>query len=209
MNSRKKTLAALVVVSALTVTQVGCNQLQTPDATAIAAESSHLSFMMEGSRPVEYLTLEQLAAKASAIVVVSLTGKTKSVALPPRHGGVAESAPVTFIELKVQRVLRGSLSADTIFLANPYSELWDDRVVVLADSSYLVFIAPAMHGANDPIGGYVAVGGSTGVYAATDDPHTFLRVSSDNPRLPDSITIRERALPEVTHTEEELLNLGP
>ncbi|MGW5237394.1 hypothetical protein ACWEOW_00510 [Monashia sp. NPDC004114] len=74
---------------------------------------------------------------------------------------------------------------------------------------FLLFLAPAMHGANDPAGGYVAVGGPAGVFAAKGPAQKYLRVDSDSPRLPAEINLAADSLPMITKSEAQLLSEGP
>lgn len=208
MSTKSRSIAAIAALGFVAASLVGCAQLAAKAQPNAIADTSLLAFATEVSLPFEYVSFEQLADKASAIVVVKPTGKSKTVPLPRKHGGDVATALIPFIEVKVQQVLGGTLSADTILLVIPGFEPWADSVEVLEDGTYLVFIAPAMYAANDPIGGYVAVGGSRGVYIAADDSEIFVPVDLSNSQLPGVISLRKTLLPQIMNTEEELLNFG-
>jgi len=171
---------------------------------------------VEGSRAVEYRSLAALADRSSAIVVVEPTGEQAVVPLPSGYGE-AGAAPTLYDKVRVARVLAGEVAGDTIRVVSPGIDANTGRSALSGGGPYLLFVAPAMYGADDPAGGYVVTGGPAGLFAAAqpDARHSsstvsFLRVDDESPALPESIDTTDRAsLPQITRSEAQLLREGP
>lgn len=165
----------------------------------------------QGSRARTYSSLDDLAQRASAIAVIEPTGSSREVPLPPGYGQ-PDSAPTVFDVVRVTSVVSGTLGGDTIEIATPGTDDNTGASALSTGGPYLVFLAPAMYNTNDPIGGYVVVGGPAGLFAnAQRDTQTrFQRVDTQSPDLPKKLDLNDRAaLPTITKTEAELLAEGP
>ena len=160
-----------------------------------------------GTRPAEYTSVEQLAGNASAIVVVTPTGKTREEPLPQEQGGTKGSAPTLYLTVKVERVLSGSLDASTIDVVSPGTDKRTAKPALAAGRAFLLFITPAMYAADRPAGGYAIVGGPAGMYASTGA--TFAKVDTESPQLPNTVDADKAAWPTITLSEADLLHRGP
>jgi hypothetical protein len=75
---------------------------------------------------------------------------------------------------------------------------------------YLIYLAPAMYGPDDPAGGYVAVGGPAGVYGAKGEgTSTYEKLDTESPQLPAEIVADPTSLPRAVRSEAQLLHEGP
>lgn len=164
-----------------------------------------------GTRAVEYTSLAQLAEKANAIVIAVPTGEEYEVALPEGYG-TEDSAPTPYVTMKVVKVISGKVSAETINVVSPGIDQNTSEQVLLSGGPYLLFLAPAMYGANDPAGGYVVVGGPAGAFESPTRETaaaSFLRIDSESASLPARIDLGKTSIPRVTKTEKQLLEEGP
>lgn len=199
-TSRLRRLWAAAAVAAVAVV-AGC-------ASGPAADDQGVPIIRtEGSRAFEYTSLDQLAERASAIVVITPTGEQFDVPLPAEHGGSEGTAPTPFVRVTVDRVLAGSVDARTIDLVSPGEDERTGERALTSGGPYIAFITPGMYAADDPIGGYVVVGGPAGLYAGVDGE--FVRVDAESPKLPDSLSLEQTTWPQITRTEAELLHEGP
>lgn len=179
-----------------------------------AAEQPQLPEIAEhGTRIRDFQSLEELAELANAIVIAEPTGKTHSVPLPEGYGGES-SAPTPYVTMQVTEVLSGEVKGDVIEVVSPAIDERTQEQVLSSGGPWLLFLAPAMYGADDPAGGYVAVGGPAGVYLQSGEDE-YLKIDAHSEALPETISTdssRSRSaspVPEVTKTEEELLAEGP
>jgi hypothetical protein len=202
LSTKSPAIAVAVLVTAtLTLTSCSAGEEPMPSPTSVP------TFAEVGTRAFEYTELKQLADNASAIVLVSPTGKTSDRALPERHGGTEDSAPTEYVEMRVERVLSGSVSDEVIEVVSPGIDAVTGEIALAAGGPFVIFVAPAMYEADDPAGGYAIVGGPAGVYAS--DGSEFVRVDHESPLLPKTVRAEASALPQVTRTEAELLAIGP
>ena len=165
----------------------------------------------EGTRAVEYKSLAQLAEKANAIVVAVPTGEEYEVPLPEGYG-TEDSAPTPYVTMKVLKIISGEVSGETINVVSPGVDQNTGKQALASGGPYLLFLAPAMYGANDPAGGYVVVGGPAGAFESptrATSATSFLRIDTASPSLPDQIDLGKASIPRVTKTEKQLLNEGP
>lgn len=162
---------------------------------------------IDGTRPVEYTSLKQLAGNASAIIVAKPTGEQFNQPLPAEQGGVPTSAPTIYVKLEVNRVLSGSLDATTIDLVSPGTDERTGEPALLNGGAVILFVTPAMYAADTPAGGYVVVGGPAGVFAQSGK--SFLRVDSESPKMPTSVTPDDTSWPQITMSEQAFLHRGP
>lgn len=168
----------------------------------------------EGSRIRDHRSLQDLADWASALVIAEPVGTWHDVPLPDGHGD-PDSAPTRFVTLDVTQVVSGTVEGRTIDVVSPGTDEGTGEPALLDGGPYLIFLAPAMYDRGDPAGGYVAVGGPAGVFAADREGLGFLRMDEESPDLPARIPWdRERSgtpsgLPAVSRTEAELLAEGP
>lgn len=201
MRSTNRILPALLAATML-VSVAGCSG----DASS-AQPIPRIE--IEGSRAHDFKSLNELAAKANAILVVKPTGKQDAVPLPEEHGGTPESAPTPFVEMEVVRVVSGSVQGDVINVVSPGIDQNTGKEALITGGPYLVFVAPAMYEADDPVGGYVIVGGPAGVFASGGAKDKFTRVDSESASLPAEVSSSGAGLPRITKTEEQLLSEGP
>lgn len=201
MRSTSKYLQVILVVAAL-IGVAGCS------GESVSSQSIP-RIVVDGSRARSYNSLDDLADKANAIAIVKPTGEQKSVPLPRDQGGTADSAPITFVEMEVVRVISGSLQGDVVNVVSPGIDANTGGQALLSGGPYLVFLAPAMYGINAPVGGYVIVGGPAGVFAKGRAKDTFLRLDDESTSLPSEVVAAGNKLPKITKTEAELLSEGP
>ncbi|GAB3139635.1 hypothetical protein GCM10027290_09150 [Micromonospora sonneratiae] len=174
-----------------------------------AQEGSQLPrFEVEGTRAYDYMSVQQLADKASAIILATPTGKSHSVPLPAKHGQ-PDSAPTQYVRMTVTSVLRGNLDVQEIDLVSPGVDVNTGKLGLLSGGPYLLFVTPAMYGPNDRAGGYVVVGGPAGVYAKSTSASAFQKVDVDSKALPGTLSGTAQDLPLITKTEAQLLSEGP
>ncbi len=165
----------------------------------------------EGTRAVEYTSLSQLAERANAIVVAVPTGEEYEVPLPGGYG-TEDSAPTPYVTMKDLKIISGEVSGETINVVGPGVDQNTGKQALASGGPYLLFLAPAMYGANDPAGGYVAVGGPAGVFESPTSgtgAASFLRVDGLSTFLPERIDVGKTSIPRVTKTEKQLLSEGP
>lgn len=201
MRSTNHVLPALLAAMML-VSVAGCSD-DTPSGQSVPR------IVVEGSRSHDFKSLDELAAKANAILVVKPTGRQDSVPLPEEHGGTPDSAPTPFVEMEVVQVVSGSVQGDVIRVVSPGIDEGTGGQALLTGGPYLVFVAPAMYEADDPVGGYVIVGGPAGVFASGGAKNQFARADSESTSLPAEVSLTGTRLPKVTKTEEQLLAEGP
>jgi hypothetical protein len=201
MRSTNHILTALLTATLL-VSVAGCSD-GAPSAQSIPR------IVAEGSRARDFKSLDELAAKANAVLIVKPTGNQDSVPLPKTHGGTPDSAPTPYVEMEVVEVVSGSVRGDVINIVSPGIDENTGKQALLTQGPYLVFVAPAMYAANDPVGGYVIVGGPAGVFAAGGTNDQFARMDPESTLLPAEVSLTGTPLPKVTKTEEQLLAEGP
>lgn len=182
-----------------------------PDETADHPQLPEITG--HGTRIYDFQSLEDLAEKSNAIVVAEPTGETRSVPLPEGYGDEF-SAPTPYVTMQVTKVLSGEVKGDVIEVVSPAIDRRTQKQVLSSGGPWLLFLAPAMYGPDDPAGGYVAVGGPAGVYLQFGDDD-FRRIDDHSEALPKALSTdstKSRGvspLPEVTKTEEQLLAEGP
>ena len=162
----------------------------------------------EGSRAHEYTALADLAVHASAVVVAVPTGRESSKPLPEGYGSEG-AAPTPYVQMRVTKVLSGTLRPGLIELVSPGIDQNTGKQALGHGGPYLMYITPAMYGPNDPAGGYVVVGGVAGVYGAKGQGSAYLRIDTESPKLPAEITVGQTTLPGPTTSEAELVQEGP
>ena len=164
-----------------------------------------------GSRAFIYQSLDELALDSNAIVVATPTGEEYSIPLPEGYG--ESTTRISFVKMKVDKLVSGKVTSDTIDVVSPGIDENTGRQALAEGGPFLIFLAPAMWNANEPIGGYVATGGPAGVFAGSkSSPDAFARIDDESSALPISIDLGSRArtaLPTITKSEETLLNEGP
>lgn len=205
-------LGLVGAVSALLLT--GCSPGPHAGAAQDAAEKPPVTITFEGSRIENFTSLEQLADKANAIVQVEPTGETKSVPLPEDYGAedsaTEDSAPTEYVELAVTNVIGGEVQGNTIWVVSPGLEDASGKQALSSGGPYILFLAPAMYGADDPAGGYVVVGGPSGMFVQGANTTTkFLNVDVEAQELPHIIDTTQTVFPKILKSEEELLREGP
>lgn len=127
----------------------------------------------------------------------------------PMGFGLAEPAPTPYVQMRVINVLSGDLQPDMIDLVSPGLDERTGRQALVAGGPYLLFITPAMFGANDPAVGYVVVGGPAGAYGATSrHARDFTRLDAVSVRLPATITVGATGFPAAALTQQEALAQG-
>lgn len=201
MRSTKRLANVFAAAAAVAVLTSGVLTGCSVDQTSTMPE-----FTIEGSRPYEFTSLEQLAGISSAIVVATPTGKEHTEPLPDGYGA-KDSAPTQYIEMRIESVESGELKADVIDLVSPGIDAKSGKIGLIEGGPFLLFITPAMFGPDDPAGGYVVVGGPAGVFASTSANSGFLRVDNSSAQLPSKVSLE--GLPRITQTEAELLRKGP
>ncbi|MEV7227192.1 hypothetical protein AB0M79_09235 [Polymorphospora sp. NPDC051019] len=172
------------------------------------ADSQLPRFDIEGTRAHMYTSVQELADKASAIIVATPTGKSHSRPLPPEHGE-PDSAPTRYVKMTVTKVVQGTLDAREIDLVSPGVDQSTGDLGLLSGGPFLLFVTPAMYGPNDPAGGYVVVGGPAGVYAKATGATAFQKVDVASGSLPATLRDTPQDLPAITKTEAQLLREGP
>lgn len=202
MLTIKSSYIAVAAVLSMVVILAGC--APTEERNAIPRIKS------DGTRAVEYKSLSQLAEKANAIVIAVPTGKEHSVPLPVDYGNEA-SAPTPYVTMTVSKVISGKVSAETINVVSPGIDQNTGKQSLASGGPYLLFLTPAMYGANDPVGGYASVGGPAGVFASPTktSAFNFQRIDDESKSLPAQIDVGKTSIPPVMKTEEQLLNEGP
>lgn len=201
MRSTNK--AAVSVAAGITLLLAGCAS-QSPST---ASDSPVPVIHVDGTRSTEYESVAELAEDASAIIVATPTGEQWDEPLPSALGGTSESSPTTFVRLKVSKVLSGTLDDDTIAVVSPGIDETQGELALLSGGPYLIFVTPAMYGADQPAGGYAIVGGPAGLYASSGN--SFKRVDGESPRLPKELTLSGTSWPKNLKSEKELLHRGP
>jgi len=199
MRSIKRILSGVMLGAAFVTTVAGCAQ-EVQDRGVPVID-------VLGTRAFEYDSIDQLAQKASAIVVVRPTGNGHDVPFPADQGGTDNSAPTSFQTLEVVRVLSGSVDGKTIDVVSPGLDDRTGKSAIAAGGPFILFIAPAMYGPDQPVGGFAIVGGPAGMYAQSGG--RYLRVDEESPRLPDSLDPATTTWPAITKTAAQLLHEGP
>ncbi|WP_435299002.1 hypothetical protein [Timonella sp. A28] len=211
MRSRKILALTTALMFCVSGVIAGCSA--SPDsevaAKTVKPETSPVTVRVEGERAENFVSLDQLAQKSSAIVHVEPTGNTKSVPLSAIDGADG-SAPIEYIELAVANIIDGAVEGEAIWVVSPGVEDETARPALTSPRSYILFLAPAMYAANEPIGGYVVVGGPAGMFVeGTNARTTFFKVDPLSEDLPNTIDSATTDFPKITKTEEELLHEGP
>lgn len=154
----------------------------TPDDTAPDEEIPR--FEMRGSQAIGFDSIDALAAESSNIVVARATGNSREVPLPEKaRNPNVESAPNTLVTVTVTAVLSGADIAadDEIEVVSVGENLNTGHAALIDPGVYVLFLAPYVFGPGWEGGGYVVVGGPTGMYYAGlsgSDAHTFAKVDS-------------------------------
>lgn len=187
-----------------TVLLTGCSVPSGPEASG----ERSIAITAEGSRAIEYTSLDQLAAKANAIVEVEATGKTHGGPLPAGYAN-SGSAPTTYVTMKVTQVLSGEVTGGVIDVVSPGTVGETGEVALLDGGPYVLFLAPAMYAPNEPAGGYAVVGGPAGAFTEAPGTATFRHMDLETPRLPGSLDLATMVLPKINKTEGQLLAEGP
>jgi hypothetical protein len=146
------------------------------------------------SRTTEYHSLAELAADATAVVIVESTGRYREVPLPEaeRNPAVA-SAPNTVVTVTVNRVMSGrdvAAGRDIDVVAfGPNSVT--GRAALVDAGRYLLFLAPYVFGPGRAGGGYVTVGGPAGVFYQTSGSADgrFVRTDAVSMDLPTAVDV--------------------
>lgn len=161
-------LAAMLSVSALACSASG------PTSTGVRTEGQ-----LDGSRSVEYSSIDQLK-KDSTLIVVGRGTATSSV---ERVG----TFPFTVRSLQVVTVLKGKPGTDTIKvrqLGNPGEAVDDATTLVRSGDTYLLFLKEFVFSDQKPTGQYVPVGGPSGVYVPGPTAGSWSKTDAQAPRLP-------------------------
>ena len=199
-TSRAIVMTALAAMTALAL--AGCS------ATGKRDDPPRLPrIMVEGTRH-EYTSLAELADVASAVVVAVPTGVQFTKPLPAGYGP-PDAAPTPYVQIRVTRVLSGTIRPGLIDLVSPGIDENTGEQALARGGPYLIYITPAMYRSNDPAGGYVAVGGPAGVYGATGRGDQFARVDRESTALPPTVQLGRTDLPKAHKTEKQLLQEGP
>jgi|GEM_PF-1425106 len=208
MNSITRRTAVLGAVAALAFATVAAGCSSAADTYAVPRFDENLVDR-------QYAGIAELANISSAIVVVTPTGESFSRTLPGTAPIGDATPPVPYVRLTVVNVLAGSVTIgqdNTIDLVSPGTDANTGQLALLKGASCLLFIAPAMLGVADPFGGYVVSGGPNGVFCQTNanTPNAFVSAfAAENETLPETLTIGSSAIPPITHTEAELIAIGP
>ena len=173
-------------------------------------------FDIQGTIMHEYQGITELADISSAIIVATPTGKLTSKPLPPVPGSEGTPAPVQYVLMKVDAVISGAL-ADVrtdglIEVVSPGTDLNTGRLAMQQGGPYLLFVTPAMLAPGNAFGGYVVSGGPNGVFVRTDSrtPDSYYSAYHEhNKTLPEVLTVGRSTIPPITHSEAELIKIGP
>ena len=122
----------------------------------------------------------------------------------PRGAG---TAPTSFVTLTVIKVLSGSVSGTTIQFVSPGLDT-SGHLALATGGPYLLFVQPALYGANQPAGGYAATGGPAGIFASTDDGRTFAKTDEGSPHIPAVVDPHGENLPPAGRSAEQIITLG-
>lgn len=207
LSTNSRLVRALSVLGALAVFS-GCSATSSPPDDWDLPQ-----FEVLGSMSREYNGIADLADISSAIIIATPTGETFKRPLPTMPGAEEQPAAVPYVRMTIIEVLGGAISArGTIDVVSPGIDLTTGKDGLSSYGPYLLFITPAMLDKGQPFGGYVVTGGPNGVFAATNsrEPDRFRSAfHAENRTLPESIIVGDTKLPSITHTEEELLEIGP
>lgn len=128
LSGAAKAGAAVGSLVAVGIALAACGQTDTEqagsarhsDQAAAAATNRHIPRVEEiGTAADDFETLRDLAAISSALIVAEPTGKHSEVALPEEQGSNPDSPPISFYEMKVDRIVSGSLAKDVIKVVTP------------------------------------------------------------------------------------------
>ena len=163
----------------------------------------------------QYSGLADLANISSAIVVVEPTGQSFNRRISGVAGATEKPAPVQYVKMTLVKTISGSVTAsegDEVDVVSPGVDLNTGQPALLNGGQCLLFLAPAMLDKNDALEGYVVAGGPNGVFCQADPnkPNDYTSAyASQNKTLPKVLVVGRSNIPEVTHTEAELLAIGP
>lgn len=197
----------VVALAALTIGVGACGGTEGPDATPRESSAEVPKIVVDGSRAIEYRSLDQLAEEAVAVAVIESTGNTREVPLPVHHGGTEASAPTVLAEVRAVQLIDGELQDSTVLVVTPGQDQNGREVLTTPGETFVAFLTPALYGPGDPVGGYAIVGGPAGIYAESQGE--FHRIDEHSPSLPATITAESFALPTVGLTEAEAIEQGP
>lgn len=206
-SSRVATVLAATAGLGLVLSACGTSADDHVDAKSPAASSALPRIEEMGTSSIEYTSLSQLADISSALVIAKPTGKQSATPLPASQGGTTDSAPTTFVEMRITKVLSGTLTHDVINVVTPGTDQNTGGPALLTGGPYLMYITPAMYAANEPVGGYVVSGGPAGVYGSVGG--AFAKLDRSNAKLPATIDLTATKLPDTSKSEAELLAAGP
>lgn len=197
-----KSFATITVMASLALL-AGCAGVNA------AGDQPHIPrIMSEDSRAREYTSIDQLAEKASAIIVGKPIGE-QFVRPMPSNSAAPGAAGTPYVRIHVSKVLAGSVSGTTIDVVSPGIDEVTGKAATAQGGPYVMFLAPAMYQKDSPAGGYAIVGGPAGLYATLDSASTrFVKVDHESPSLPQEIRTAG-GLPVITKTEAQLLAEGP
>jgi hypothetical protein len=172
-------------------------------------------FEIDGDMQHQYNGIAELSNISSAIVVLNPTGESFSRPIPAVAGATQSPAPVDYVRMTVVKVLSGAVEigkGNKIDVVSPGIDLNTGQLGLLKGAPCLLFLTPAMLDADRPLGGYVVAGGPNGVFCQADSkkPNDFTSAfASQNSTLPTVLTIGKSNIPQITHSEQELLDIGP
>ncbi len=198
----------LVIGATLAASLTGCGSSSAARAADPGDSVTLPVIEAPGSRAHAYESLDELAAISSALVIARPTGVQSTRALPAEQGGTATSGPTVYVEMRVSQVLSGTVTSELIEVVSPGTDAVSGKPALRIGGPFLMYLAPAMYGANAPAGGFVISGGPAGVYGFTGVEGEFGRVDTGSPGLPARIN-DVPSLPRVTRTVSELLAQGP
>lgn len=202
-STETKRVAALALGVAVLA---GCGST---GASTGSAEQQVPQIHLEGSRTHTFTSVDQMAKRASGIVVAEPTGQRFTKPLPKGNGG-PDAAGTPYVRMKVVDVVSGSVSGKVIDVVSPGDDERSGTSAISGGGKFLMFLAPAMFAKNDPAGGYAVVGGPAGLYAAPKaSSPKFAKTDVEGRTLPTSLRADATDLPRVQHSEAELLEEGP
>lgn len=197
----------VAALAALTIGVGACGGNEGTDAAPQESNAEVPTIVVDGSRAIEYRSLDQLAKESVAVAVIEPTGNTREIPLPAHHGGTKASAPTVLAEVRAVQLIDGALEDSTVLVVTPGQDQNGREVLTTPGETFVAFLTPALYGPGEPVGGYAIVGGPAGIYAESHGK--FHRIDEHSPSLPATITANSSALPTVGLTEAEAIEQGP
>lgn len=197
----------VAITAGLTTTACGTDRSRSGGQSALTSTVPEFVDVL-GDRAKDYHSLADLSREASAVLVVSSPGQRSERPLPSPMGSPG-SAPIVSYTLTVKSVVAGTIGTkDSITVVDGLPPATSGRSVFDGAGTFLVFVAPALYGPDQPMGGYAIVGGPAGIWA-NNTAETFIKLDSESPDLPDAIDLSSKgAVPSPTRGEQEILHAG-